>query len=93
MYTQERAFRLSSSQTSVRVEGRRCRNWLHLFWQALLWAWFKKTHFWVTLCWLTPDPIGDGDGDNPNYYAYVHNNPLFYIDPKETFDIFLYAHA
>jgi RHS repeat-associated protein len=35
-----------------------------------------------TLCWLTPDPIGDGDG--PNYYAYVHNNPLFYIDPDGT---------
>ncbi|MBA3238252.1 MAG: hypothetical protein H0T62_07910, partial [Parachlamydiaceae bacterium] len=32
-----------------------------------------------TLCWLTPDPIGDGDG--PNYYAYVHNNPLLYNDP------------
>ncbi len=32
-----------------------------------------------TLCWLTPDPIGDRDG--PNYYAYVHNNPLYYTDP------------
>ena len=29
--------------------------------------------------WLTPDPIGFADG--PNLYAYVHNNPLTYVDP------------
>jgi RHS repeat-associated protein len=29
--------------------------------------------------WLTPDPLGFADG--PNLYAYVHNNPLIYIDP------------
>lgn len=32
-----------------------------------------------TLCWLTPDPMEDADG--PNLYAYVHNNPLFFVDP------------
>lgn len=29
--------------------------------------------------WLTPDPLGFGDG--LNLYAYVHNNPLIYVDP------------
>lgn len=29
--------------------------------------------------WLTPDPLGFADG--PNLYAYVHNNPLIYVDP------------
>lgn len=29
--------------------------------------------------WLTPDPLGFVDG--PNLYAYVHNNPLIYVDP------------
>jgi len=29
--------------------------------------------------WLTPDPLGFEDGCN--LYAYVHNNPLIYIDP------------
>ena len=29
--------------------------------------------------WLTPDPLGFADG--PNLYAYVHNNPLIFIDP------------
>jgi RHS repeat-associated protein len=29
--------------------------------------------------WITPDPAGFLDG--PNLYAYVHNNPLTYIDP------------
>lgn len=28
--------------------------------------------------WITPDPKGFGDG--PNLYAYVHNNPLIYVD-------------
>ena len=32
--------------------------------------------------WLTPDPLGFTDG--PNLYAYVHNNPLIYVDPHET---------
>ncbi len=34
----------------------------------------------ATLCWLTQDPIEDGDG--PNLYAYVHNNPLLFVDPN-----------
>lgn len=29
--------------------------------------------------WLTPDPLGFTDG--ANLYAYVHNNPLIYVDP------------
>ena len=29
--------------------------------------------------WLTPDPLGFEDGCN--LYAYVHDNPLIYIDP------------
>nr|NGX42984.1 tRNA3(Ser)-specific nuclease WapA [Chlamydiota bacterium] len=29
--------------------------------------------------WLTPDPLGFADG--PNLYAYVHNNPMIYVDP------------
>lgn len=29
--------------------------------------------------WLTPDPEGFVDG--PNHYAYVHNNPMIYVDP------------
>ena len=29
--------------------------------------------------WLTPDPLEFADG--PNLYAYVHNNPLTYVDP------------
>ncbi|HRD56269.1 MAG TPA: RHS repeat-associated core domain-containing protein, partial [Parachlamydiaceae bacterium] len=29
--------------------------------------------------WLTTDPLGFADG--PNLYAYVHNNPLIYVDP------------
>ncbi len=29
--------------------------------------------------WLTPDPLGFADG--PNLYAYVHNNPLIFVDP------------
>lgn len=33
--------------------------------------------------WLTPDPIGFADG--PNLYAYVHNNPLTYVDPYGLF--------
>ncbi len=33
--------------------------------------------------WLTPDPLGFADG--PNLYAYVHNNPLIYIDPDGLF--------
>ena len=36
-----------------------------------------------TLCWLTPDPLEDADG--PNLYMYVHNNPLFYVDPDGCF--------
>ena len=36
-----------------------------------------------TLCWLTSDPLEDADG--PNLYAYVHNNPLFYVDPDGCF--------
>jgi len=42
--------------------------------------------------WLTPDPLFFADG--PNLFAYVHNNPLIYIDPyglwKE--DIGRFAH-
>lgn len=33
--------------------------------------------------WLTCDPLGLADG--PNLYAYVHNNPLIYIDPYGLF--------
>ena len=33
--------------------------------------------------WLTPDPIGFKDG--LNLYAYVHNNPLRYVDPNGKF--------
>lgn len=29
--------------------------------------------------WITPDPAGFVDG--PNLYGYIHNRPLFYIDP------------
>jgi RHS repeat-associated protein len=29
--------------------------------------------------WLTPDPLCFADG--PNLYAYVHNNPLTFVDP------------
>lgn len=29
--------------------------------------------------WLTVDPLGFADG--PNLYAYVHNNPMTYVDP------------
>jgi len=29
--------------------------------------------------WLTPDPLGFEDG--LNLYAYVHNNPMIYVDP------------
>lgn len=29
--------------------------------------------------WLTPDPLGFLDG--PNLYAYLHNNPLSFVDP------------
>ncbi len=29
--------------------------------------------------WISPDPLGFADG--PNLYAYVHNNPLAYVDP------------
>jgi RHS repeat-associated protein len=36
-----------------------------------------------TRCWLTPDPLEDGDG--PNLYCYVHNNPLYYTDPDGRF--------
>ena len=41
--------------------------------------------------WLTPDPLGYVDG--PNLYAYVHNNPLIFVDPyglwkEETKDFF-----
>lgn len=31
-----------------------------------------------TLTWISADPLEDADG--PNLYAYVHNNPLFYVD-------------
>jgi len=33
--------------------------------------------------WLTPDPLGFADG--PNLYAYVHNNPLTFVDPDGLF--------
>ncbi len=36
--------------------------------------------------WITPDPAGFADG--PNLYAYVHNQPLRYIDPDGHFAIF-----
>ena len=29
--------------------------------------------------WITPDPLHFADG--PNLYAYVHNNPLTFVDP------------
>ncbi len=47
---------------------------------------WKRYYDPKTLCWLTPDPIGDGDG--PNYYAYVHNNPMLYSDPDGRFAAF-----
>ena len=28
--------------------------------------------------WMSPDPLGNVDG--PNLYAYVHNNPMQYVD-------------
>jgi len=34
--------------------------------------------------WLTADPLGFADG--PNLYAYVHNNPLMYVDPYGLFE-------
>jgi len=37
--------------------------------------------------WITPDPAGFADG--PNLYAYVHNQPLIYIDPDGQFAMFL----
>lgn len=39
--------------------------------------------------WLTPDPLGFADG--PNLYAYVHNNPLIYIDPYGLWGESLYS--
>ncbi len=48
---------------------------------------WKRYYDPKTLCWLTPDPIGDGDG--PNYYAYVHNNPMLYSDPDGRFAAFV----
>lgn len=33
--------------------------------------------------WLTPDPAGDIDG--PNLYAYVHANPIGFLDPTGLF--------
>ncbi|MBA2726693.1 MAG: RHS repeat-associated core domain-containing protein [Parachlamydiaceae bacterium] len=47
---------------------------------------WKRYYDPKTLCWLAPDPIGDGDG--PNYYAYVHNNPMLYSDPDGRFAAF-----
>lgn len=39
--------------------------------------------------WITPDPIGYGDG--PNLYAYLHHSPLMYFDlygtTAETFSV------
>lgn len=32
----------------------------------------------ITARWVSPDPIGFGDG--PNLYAYLHHNPLIYFD-------------
>lgn len=41
---------------------------------------FEKRFYDPTLGrWLTPDPLSFTDG--PNLYAYVHNNPLIYVDP------------
>jgi len=37
--------------------------------------------------WITPDPAGFADG--PNLYAYVHNQPLAYIDPDGQFAFLL----
>lgn len=37
--------------------------------------------------WITPDPAGFADG--PNLYAYVHNQPLRYIDPDGRFAMIL----
>lgn len=37
--------------------------------------------------WITPDPAGFADGSN--LYAYVHNQPLRYIDPDGRFAMFL----
>ncbi|HRD56232.1 MAG TPA: RHS repeat-associated core domain-containing protein [Parachlamydiaceae bacterium] len=41
--------------------------------------------------WLTPDPLGFADG--PNLYAYVHNNPLIYVDPYGLSEKSLYESA
>lgn len=47
---------------------------------------FGKRHYDPkTLCWMTPDPLEDIDG--PNHYAYVKNNPLYYVDPDGRFVI------
>ena len=40
----------------------------------------------ASLCWLTPDPLAEADGFN--LYAYVHHNPLLYIDPNGCFSLF-----
>lgn len=37
--------------------------------------------------WITPDPLGFEDG--LNQYAYVHNNPLAYVDPDGQFAFLL----
>jgi len=39
--------------------------------------------------WLTPDPLGFADG--PNLYAYVHNNPMIYVDPYGLWGESLYS--
>ena len=44
-----------------------------------LYAYAKRNYDPATGRWLTPDPLGFADGSN--LYAYVHNNPLIYIDP------------
>ena len=36
---------------------------------------------------MNPDPLEDADG--PNYYLYVKNNPLHYVDPDGRFAFLL----
>lgn len=49
--------------------------------------WLATDHVLEIGRWIPPDPAGFVDG--PNLYAYVHNQPLRYIDPDGRFAMFL----
>jgi RHS repeat-associated protein len=54
-----------------------------------LYHFIKREYDSSTGCWLTPDPLGFADG--PNLYAYVHNNPMVFVDPYGLWGEFLYS--